>query len=93
MLRFPLNKELILLTTSGILRGIIIKITNNYLILDHVLYNSIQNLGDNVFIDRKHVVGYTDLPRYIIDIDKLEKEEQSIKKCKIISFNEAISDV
>lgn len=52
-----------------------------------------QNLGDNVFIDRKHVVGYTDLPRYIIDVDKLEKEEQSIKKCKIIPFNEAISDV
>lgn len=90
MLRFPLNKELILLTTGGILRGTIVKINNNYLLLNKVLYNSIEYIGDNVFIDRKHVVGYTEVLSNIISINK---KERSIKKCKIIPFNEAISDV
>ena len=92
MLRFPLNKKLILLTTAGILSGTIVKINNNYLVLDGVVHNYMRGVGDNVFIDRKHVVGYVERPPdYSLDINNMENK--STKRCKVISFKEAISDV
>lgn len=83
MLRFPLNRRVILLTASGVITCTIVKANNNFLFCQDVEYQGL-NLG-KVYVDRSSVVAYGDLTEESSP-KKLEKLEEKIQQAKIFYF-------
>lgn len=83
MLRFPLNESLILMTNLGIIKSKIIKATNDYLVLEDVLYDNI-NLGGPFYIDRIAVVGFKKCENN--NVNSINNN----LRANVINFNEAL---
>lgn len=86
MLRFPLNTELILVTTAGVINCVIVRATNDFIFCKDVVYQGI-DLG-KLYIDRNSIVGFS-------DVYKKKPEENmndAIKKsARIINFNDYVA--
>ena len=83
MLRFPLNKKLILLTTAGVINCIIVRATNDFIFCKDVEYQGMK-LG-KLYIDRNSIVGFSDIYE--------KKPEENIKNAiktaaRIIKFSD-----
>ena len=84
MLRFPLNTKLILVTTAGVIKGEIIRATNEYILCRNVEYQGI-DLG-KLYIDRNMIVGFSDLYQKQEDAEPNIKDV--IKRARILQFND-----
>lgn len=80
VLRFPLNRTVMLITSAGCITCKITKATNNFLYCENVIYDNIDL--KNVYVDRNSVVAFTN-----IEENKEESLENKIQKVgKIIQF-------
>ena len=87
MLRFPLNIELLLVTTAGVIKCTIIRATNEFIFCKNVEYQGMQ-LG-KLYIDRNSIVGFSDIFWKKTENEKEMKEV--IKKARIIKFNDYVN--
>lgn len=78
MIRFPLNEEITLITSFGVITAIIKKITSDILILDQVIMQD-KVIGDDVYVDKKYVYAYRLKP-------KKEDKKEFKPLSKIIKF-------
>ena len=80
MLRFPLNKKVMIVTTNGAFCGFLILATNEFIYMTNVYTYDGSPLRD-MFIDRDKILGYS------IWEDEKEKKQAKIIKFKKRSLN------
>ncbi len=87
MLRFPLNTKLILVTTAGVINGVIVRATDEFIFCKDVEYQGMQ-LG-KLYIDRNSIVGFSDIYKKKAE----ENIKDAIKKtARIINFGDYVAN-
>ncbi len=80
MLRFPLHKKLILVTTAGVVSAEIVRATNEFVFCKNVEYQGIK-LG-KLYIDRDAIIGFSDI------LEPNSEIKEVIKTTKIFNFSD-----
>lgn len=83
MLRYPLNRPVLLITTAGVINGTIIKASKDFFFCENVKFQDYSM--DHIYLDRASVIAYSDLTE---KEDLTPKNERKIQQAKIIKFNQ-----